>query len=262
MGFIMRILNDTLNFSQVKLKLNNNKLKKSLLLDYDGTLAPFHVIPSQAKPYPGVVAAIDKIMANPNNRVVIISGRWTADLKRLLNFDKQPEIWGTHGIERITIDGDYYVSKMDERALRGLADADHWLSSFANDIRFEQKPGSLAIHWRGEKEKKIKQIKKRIEPKLRYFSKKSGLSLDEFDGGVELRIPGIHKGSAVETLFTETDKNEFVAYLGDDYTDEYAFEVIKGKGLAILVRKEFRKTQADIWLIPPDELLEFLHEWI
>jgi trehalose 6-phosphate phosphatase len=258
---MMRILNNSLNLRDIKLKLNNNKLKKNLFLDYDGTLAPFHVIPLKAKPYPGVTEAIDKIMANPNNRVVIISGRWTADLKRLLKFDKQPEIWGTHGIERITTDGNYFVSKMDERALRGLADVDHWLSSFGNDIRFEQKPGSLAIHWRGEKAKKIKQIKKRIEPKLHYFSQRSGLSLNEFDGGIELRVPGINKGDAVETLFTETDKNAFVAYLGDDYTDENAFEVIKGKGLGILVRKEFRKTQADIWLIPPDELLEFLHEW-
>ena len=33
----------------------------ALLLDYDGTLAPFHVDPAQAVPYPGVLDALEKI---------------------------------------------------------------------------------------------------------------------------------------------------------------------------------------------------------
>ncbi|MBU1936081.1 trehalose-phosphatase, partial [bacterium] len=53
-----------------------------------------------------------------------------------------------------------------------------------------------------------------------------------------------------------------VAYLGDDLTDEDAFRVLKGKGLGVLVRPEFRPTTADLWLQPPDDLIEFLKNWI
>jgi trehalose-6-phosphatase len=52
-----------------------------------------------------------------------------------------------------------------------------------------------------------------------------------------------------------------VAYLGDDLTDEDAFRALKGKGLSVLVRKESRTTEADCWLKPPDELLDFLKKW-
>ena len=52
------------------------------------------------------------------------------------------------------------------------------------------------------------------------------------------------------------------AYLGDDLTDEDAFKAIKGKGIGVLVREEPRKTAADIWIKPPDELLSFLSNWL
>jgi trehalose-6-phosphatase len=51
------------------------------------------------------------------------------------------------------------------------------------------------------------------------------------------------------------------AYLGDDNTDEDAFKSIKGRGMGILVREEFRPTEADAWLSPPEQLLQFLKYW-
>ncbi|HVY62422.1 MAG TPA: trehalose-phosphatase, partial [Planctomycetota bacterium] len=43
-----------------------------LLLDYDGTLAPFRVDRRRARPAPGVVAALRKIMARRAAEVVIV----------------------------------------------------------------------------------------------------------------------------------------------------------------------------------------------
>ena len=88
-----------------------------------------------------------------------------------------------------------------------------------------------------------------------------GLELQAFDGGVELRPRGFHKGRVVERAFAELGPGAAVAYLGDDRTDEDAFEAIAGRGLAVLVRPENRPTRAEAWLRPPGELLDFLEEW-
>ena len=69
----------------------------ALLLDYDGTLAPFRVNRSTALPYPGVRELLDTIISAQHTRVVIISGRSIDDLVPLLGLQNLPEIWGSHG---------------------------------------------------------------------------------------------------------------------------------------------------------------------
>jgi len=44
-------------------------------------------------------------------------------------------------------------------------------------------------------------------------------------------------------------------------TDEDAFRAVKPRGIAVLVRPQFRPTTADVWLRPPDELVEFMRHW-
>ena len=65
---------------------------RALLLDYDGTLAPFHLHRDQAFPYPGVMEILDAIMEAGYTRVVLVSGRWTQDLLPLLGLKQLPEI--------------------------------------------------------------------------------------------------------------------------------------------------------------------------
>jgi trehalose-phosphatase len=127
--------------------------------------------------------------------------------------------------------------------------------------RCEHKPGCLALHWRGLAPPKIKGIRSKAMTKWTLLAQDTGLTLSEFDGGLELRVPGRNKGYAVQTILAEMGNGTMAAYLGDDITDEDAFKSIKGRGLGILVREEYRKTAADLWLRPPKELLEFLSRW-
>ena len=257
----MKILNSHINLESFFEDLGKSS-KRVLFLDYDGTLAPFHEDPQKAKPYPGVSNLINKIMEIPENRVIIISGRWTKDLKSLLVLNKNPEIWGSHGIERLQPDGNYELEDMEENALKGLTWADEWVED--NDLsRYcEAKPGCLAIHWRGLDEATINKIRQKVKPKWTKLTRSSGLELKEFDGGFELRVPGRDKGDAVTTILSELNSHTVSAYLGDDLTDEDAFKAIKGRGLGILVRPELRETCADAWIKPPEELFQFLSNWI
>jgi len=232
-----------------------------LMLDYDGTLAPFRVKPEQAAPYPGVRRIIKRILKAGRTRVVLISGRWTKDLIPLLRLDPLPEIWGSHGWERLMPDGTYEIFPFDERALQGLAEADLWMETQGLDERSEQKPGCLALHWRGCDEETISQIKKKVLRAWRPLIRKNGLLLTEFNGGLELRVPGRDKGGAVKTILREIGKDGVVAYLGDDKTDEDAFRALGRRGLSILVRTAPRPTAAQVWLKPPEQLLNFLNRW-
>ena len=236
--------------------------QKVLLLDYDGTLAPFHKEPNKAEPYPGIRHVLNKIMHVPDIRLVIISGRWTKDLIPLLQLEKQPEIWGSHGLERLKTDGSYEIDSMGEQHLDGLVAADEGIEELGLTSRCEKKPGCLAIHWRGLDEKTVKEIRNLVEPKWSNLARAWQLSLKEFDGGLELRVPGRDKGDAVGTILAEMNQDAVTAYLGDDLTDEDAFKAIKGKGIGILVREELRSTAADVWIRPPEELLTFLSGWL
>lgn len=232
-----------------------------LMLDYDGTLAPFHREREKAVFYPGVREILEQIMRSDNSRIVIISGRAISDLIPLLGFSKMPEIWGSHGWERRAPDGSYSIMPASESHLKGLADADFLIKKMNFGIYREEKPNSVALHWRGKSEKEMTAIRKFARKELKRIAVDFGLDLDYFDGGVELRVPGKNKGDVVRTIIEESPPNSFFAYLGDDLTDEDAFGAIADHGLGVLVRPERRPTKAKLHLLPPSELLQFLDIW-
>jgi trehalose 6-phosphate phosphatase len=233
---------------------------RALLLDYDGTLAPFQVERDQAFPYAGVREILDTIIENDESRVVIISGRWTKDLVPLLGLKKIPEIWGSHGLERLSPDGKYKMDYLEEQHLQGLKEALDWAESKGHLDRCEKKPGSVALHWRGMNSKSITSLRSIAKRSWNKIASKYGLDIREFDGGLEIRTAA-NKGEVIKKLLTNLEKDVVMAYLGDDLTDEDAFKAIGDRGLSILVRPEFRSTKAQLWLKPPEELLEFLDKW-
>src|ERR1700686_43175 len=92
---------------------------RALLLDYDGTLAPFTADRERAFPYPGIPELGAKIMRT-GTRVVLISGRPATELLFLSGILPHPEIWGSHGCERLHADGSYEVNKPSPEQSRGL----------------------------------------------------------------------------------------------------------------------------------------------
>jgi trehalose 6-phosphate synthase/trehalose 6-phosphate phosphatase len=231
-----------------------------LMLDYDGTLAPFSEQRDQAFPYPDMKPLLAQIHLLSRTRLVLISGRAIQDLRRLLALDPMPELYGSHGWEHLSPQGIYTLEKPDESILSRLENATAFVHQQGMATYCEQKPLSVALHWRGLADSKIPSLQ-RIKKYWQQLSEQGSLELLRFDEGVELRVRGKHKGTAVAQILSGYAETPHLAYLGDDYTDEEAFEVIGSRGLKILVRNEFRPTKADLWLQPPNEVVEFLSHW-
>ncbi|MBX9811289.1 MAG: trehalose-phosphatase [Burkholderiales bacterium] len=257
----MRVLNPCVDWNAFLERIPAAR-ERVLMLDYDGTLAPFQVRPERAVPYPGVAGALDGIMQDESTRVVIVSGRRAADLIALLPLKKQPEIWGGHGWERLLPDGALAVREPADEVRRTLRQASDFARELARDGgRLECKPASVALHWRGLPALAVAKIREQALSTWSPLVRGNDVELLSFDGGIELRAHGCSKQHAVKAILSETAGDGAVAYLGDDITDEDAFAAVKARGIAVLVRPQYRDTRADIWIRPPRELLAFIRRW-
>jgi trehalose 6-phosphate phosphatase len=234
----------------------------TLLLDYDGTLAPFRTDRHQAYPYPGVMPLLERIRNSGRSRIVIITGRPIAELKPLLDPLCDIEIWGSHGKEHLSVDGSYGEIANAPEMSTWLSQAESWLVAAGLGQRIEVKPGGIAVHWRGMPDARIESVRTQVEKGLDPFANYPGLKLLEFEGGLELRVAHPNKGDAMDSILSGISHETPIAYLGDDLTDEDAFQALNPRGLSVLVRSEYRETNAKIWLRPPEELIAFLEQWL
>jgi len=233
-----------------------------LVVDYDGTLAPFNPVRHRATPYPEIPDCLRCIMDSCSTRVIVISGRPAHEVQPLLRLNPGPEIWGTNGIERINSSGRYKEVHLNDAALESLALAEAQLERQGFGDYIEVKLAAVALHWRGLPASEILDMRTKAYRILERLAVPPDLVLSEFEEGVEIRLSSANKGNALRNLLADLDPDVPVAYLGDDATDEDAFRVLNGRGLTVLVGPKYRFTAAQIWLRPPDELLDFLASWI
>ena len=235
-----------------------------LLVDYDGTIAPFRVDRNNAFPYPSVPDLLECIGNITRTRLVMVTGRKVEDLIHLLGIQPHPEIWGVHGLERLMPDGTYDFVRVHENEKKALFEAEALLEYEGLMELTETKPGAIAVHWRGLDKGAIHEARTAAYRAFLPLASQAGLLVSEFDGGVELRVAGRNKGDVVRIILAEVGEDVPVAYMGDDITDEDAFRALRwnSRGLGVLVRPEYRLTDASVWLRPPDELEGFLRDWL
>lgn len=241
-----------------------------LMLDYDGTLAPFREDRLKTSFYPGVKKRINKLMEVDAAELVFISGRNAAELRSLLALEKPVDIWGSHGREHLAANGHYFVTPLtlgEESILHHVRSV---LEREYDPANLEVKPNSVAIHWRNGSIKKA-EVEKRVREVYQEATsdklKDGNTNLLQFDGGLEVRAGEGGKGFAVQSILETLPRSTMAAFLGDDTTDEDAFKVLRSEpfasqSLPVLVRNEARPTYARCWIRPPEQLLQFLDTWL
>ena len=231
-----------------------------LLLDYDGTLAPFHVDRFQAVPWPGARELLQQIQDQRITRMVVVTGRPGLEIGPLLGLREPLEIWGLHGFERLHPDGRQEREHLPEPVQRNLNALHEQLTRDSFGGLYEAKPNAAVMHWRGLSAQQSAEVERPTRALFEPLAHGQGFRLLPFEAGLELRA-GRDKSAAVDTLLSECADCGPAAYLGDDLTDEAAFRALQGRGLSVLVRAELRDTAADLWLKPPEALLAFLERW-
>jgi trehalose-phosphatase len=212
-------------------------------------------------PFDGVREALEALMQTARTRVVIVTGRTVEHLVPLLGIHPPPEIYGAHGWEHLSSIGEWKRFVPDEQSLAALLRARAWIEAEGLGEHSEFKAGSVTFHWRGMEESEAQALREKTAHAWAALAMEANLELHDFDGGMELRARARHKGIAVREVLKSAEKMTPAAFLGDDLTDEDAFKELKGRGLSVLVRGEPRATSADVWIRPPDELLDFLARW-
>ncbi len=235
-----------------------------LLLDYDGTLAPFRVDRFTATPFAGVRALLQQIQDHGHTRMAVVTGRPAHEIAPLLQLNRPLEVWGLHGAERLYADGRRELEQAPPATQGRLEELKQHLRRDSFGGLFEDKANGAVMHWRGLTRKKAEQVEQCTRALFEPLSNLEGLALLDFEAGLELRT-GRDKGAAIEAILAETHCSSPVAFLGDDLTDEAGFSVVNKAGsahLSVLVRRSLRETAADVWLSPPQEVIDFLRHWI
>ena len=233
--------------------------RRALLLDFDGTLAPFASDRLRPRMRDGVAAAVGEIARSGRTRLTIVTGRGARELRSLLPADLSAEIWGSHGLERLAASGEYEAPPPAPSAAAVRDAFGAWVRERGHESNLEIKPYGFALHRRADPDA-YDRLRPEALSRWRGEAANAGLSFLEFDGGFEFRPSGRHKGEVVRRVLEEEGGDAAVAYLGDDWTDEDAFGELDSRGLPVLVRAEPRETRARAWM-PPDELAAFLRKW-
>lgn len=236
-----------------------------LLLDYDGTLAPFRENRHEAVPAPGVRQRLNRLLEEETTRLVIVSGRPVSDVLKLSRPSRPLEVWGCHGREHLAPGEDApRVIGVEPRQQEALKRVQEEARNILPAEKIEVKTGCVAFHWRGLNP----QSQGRIEKNLRRLCHNTAQDLDmevrPFDGGLELAVPGRSKGDVVKAVLGEVEHlgSCAVAFLGDDLTDEDGFRALGDRGLSVLVRNQPRQTAAHLRVDMPQGVLDFLDRWI
>ena len=232
-----------------------------LMLDYDGTLAPFRVNRMEALPLDGVVEALEAIRDSERTRLAIVTGRPLAELIALTG-DLGIPMAGSHGFEFLRPGGAIEQAELtraqDERLESAVAEA----RAASAGARVERKPASVGLHTRGMAAEAARELEEAVGAVWSIGSNELGLECRRFSGGVELRLGGMDKGIAVKRLIAKMPDATLCVYAGDDQTDEDAFGALPESGIGVRVGPSGVRTKARGRLDDPFAVREFLRTWL
>lgn len=204
--------------------------------DFDGTIAPFVRKPSQAKLPEEMRRVISRLAKKPGVRVAILSGRGLKDVKNKMGL-KGVIYCGNHGLEmeRNGIVWIHPEARVISRLIKTLAlNIQKGIAGFRG-AELEDKIYSLSLHYRRVSRPQDVALLKRllnswVRPHRRHLRIVCGKKLLDVRPKFEW-----NKGHALLDIIQSLEGMSHACFIGDDQTDEEAFETLGRRALTIRV---------------------------
>ena len=235
--------------------------RRWLMLDYDGTLAPFRVVRSEARPLPRSMELLRRILAGTRTSVAIISGRPVNEVERLIG-PLPILLVGEHGWERRSADGRVVRGRLPAAATATLDRAVRAAREAGWGGRLERKRSGVVLHTRGLPAAEACLLERRCARAWGRLAADGAARVESIRGGVELRAPGRDKGAVVRALCSRCGPGTLGVFVGDDRTDEDAFAAVRDWGFGVRVGGNDRPTSAMGRIESCAALPLFLQRWL
>lgn len=225
--------------------------------DFDGVLAPLVDDPSTSAPIPGSVDALRELAALDGVTVAMISGRDLPTLRQLstIGQDEPIVLIGSHGaqpsIELPT--GQLWDDAAGQRLTRVITALDRVADEHPG-TRVERKSAGAALHTRGLADDIANAALKAAE---RAADDLAGVHVIAGKSVLEIGVLDTSKGAALQAMAKLTG-SAATCYLGDDRTDERAFEVLPAAEGHVTIKVGEGDTVATHRIHGTDEVLDVL----
>jgi len=211
--------------------------QRLLLLDYDGTLVGFAGRAEGAEPDAGLLELLTGLVADPANKVVVISGRDHATLQRWV---------GGTGVDMVAEHGArIWDGSQGEWHILGESFEEGWQQQIRPvlEVYVDRTPGayvedkgsSLVWHYRRAEPELGSLRAKELMENLESYLANTPLHVMQGNKVVEIKQSNINKGRAALRLLQADPAYDFVMAVGDDVTDEDVFESLPEEAWTIKV---------------------------
>jgi trehalose 6-phosphate phosphatase len=238
--------------------------RPAVFLDYDGTLTPIVDRPQDAIITDRMRATVQSLAERCT--VCVVSGRDRPVVQDLMGvYDLV--VAGSHGFDiwspqTGTVEHGA-ASGFEELLARVTAELEAALESVDGAV-VEPKRASVAAHYRLASDSGRRRVQEVVETLLAEHEDELKVTPGKMVYEIQPKLDW-DKGRAVLHLLTVLGlEDEVPIYIGDDITDEHAFEALAGRGIGIIVAStddpeaRSRPTAADFVLGSVDEVEHFL----
>jgi trehalose 6-phosphate phosphatase len=225
----------------------------ALFLDVDGTLLDFHDDPAAVAASPELLALLQRLHAELHGALSLVSGRALADLDRL--FGQPWAMAGLHGLQLRHADGQRREHPLDTSAHAQLRQRAEAMLEALGDIELEDKGIAIALHCRRSPDR----FAAMRDAAAALAEAMPGYELQAGNLVMEIKPAGMDKGRAVRELLQRPPfAGRQPVYLGDDLTDEHAFDTVARAG-GCAIRVGHRHPTAAQFTLPSPAAV---HSWL
>jgi len=254
-----------------------------VFLDYSGTLVP-QGRRGDPRPHPDVLKKLNQLSGVRSFSVFVMGEQTVRELKDMVGIEGVGYI-GQRGCEICEARGPTFYpvgpEDIDTLVQRLELEVHRHLEAYRG-VRVENRGFALAVHYGDLAAHTADGLSGIVAGLVRRLDLQRRLEVLYGDGVIEVCLSGWHKGDAVRYILGRTTPDDSLAiYLGDDVTDEEAFEAVEewsetstgdltwfmpaendddeaARALTILVAGEPRPTAAMLFVRNPKEVYEFL----